>query len=94
MNVTSQKPKVLVVDDDPSALESLVEVLSKEEYDVFATRRGREALDLVQNLDRALDLVVTDLRMSGIDGMRILESVREASLSVVLSSRVHCARKT
>jgi two-component system response regulator AtoC len=77
MNVTSQKPKVLVVDDDPSALESLAEVLSKEEYDVFATRRGREALDLVQNTDRALDLVVTDLRMSGIDGMKILESVRE-----------------
>ena len=76
MDVSEQKHKVLVVDDDPSALESLAEVLTKEEYDVFATRRGREALDVVQDLERPLDLVVTDLRMSGIDGMKILESVR------------------
>ncbi len=77
MNVVAVKPKVLVVDDDPSALESLAEVLTKEEYEVFATRKGREALDVVHDTDHVLDLVVTDLRMSGIDGMKILESVRE-----------------
>ena len=77
MNATAEKPKVLVVDDDPSALESLAEVLAKEDYEVLATRKSREALELVQDTERDLDLVVTDLRMSGIDGMKILEAVRE-----------------
>ena len=77
MEESEQKYRVLVVDDDPSALESLAEVLTKEEYEVFATRKGKEALGVVQNTDQPLDLVVTDLRMAGIDGMKILESVRE-----------------
>ncbi|MFN8009389.1 MAG: sigma-54 dependent transcriptional regulator [Terriglobia bacterium] len=66
--------KILVVDDDRSALDSLAEVLEREGYQVFRATSGREALETLAS--RELDLVLTDLRMRELDGMKVLEVVR------------------
>jgi DNA-binding NtrC family response regulator len=65
---------ILVVDDDRSALESLSEVLQKEGYAVLQAAGGVEALDYLTT--ETLDLVLTDLRMRDVDGMKVLEAVR------------------
>ncbi|MCS6805360.1 MAG: sigma-54 dependent transcriptional regulator [Acidobacteriota bacterium] len=67
-------PLMLVVDDDRSALESLAEVLQKEGYAVVRARSGAEALEALSFEN--LELVLTDLRMREIDGMKVLEETR------------------
>jgi DNA-binding NtrC family response regulator len=68
-------PKIMVVEDDPSALDSLAEVLERDGYHVVRARGGREALEIISS-EAALDLVITDLRMPEVDGMKILEAIR------------------
>jgi DNA-binding NtrC family response regulator len=70
------KPKLLVVEDDALARKNLQHILERGgEYQVTAASDGAEALEL---LDRqAFELVLTDLRMEKVDGMQVLEAVRQ-----------------
>lgn len=61
---------VLAVDDDSSFLASLVEFLADEPYDLVTAADGREALEVLRA--RAVDLVVTDIRMPREDGFAVL----------------------
>ncbi len=65
---------ILVVDDEPASRESLVDVLSEEGYQVAAAASGEEALEAIDTAE--FDLVITDLRMPGIDGVTLLREVR------------------
>ena len=68
---------ILVVEDQESARESLVELLIGEGYEVHAAPDGKAAMAMVDQLD--LDLVLTDLAMPGADGVAVLRHVREVS---------------
>ncbi len=73
------KPKLLVVDDEPSVLESLTE-LFREEYDVICKTSAVEALQLLEK-DAFVALILTDQRMPGKTGASLLiESRRYAPL--------------
>ncbi len=63
---------ILVVDDEPNYLVVLSEVLRDENFEVFTASHGSEALDIVRSND--LDIVVTDMRMPGMDGLELLET--------------------
>ena len=63
-----------MVDDDRSALESLSEVLEREGYTVRRAIGGTQALQVISSEN--LDLVLTDLRMREVDGMKVLGAVR------------------
>ncbi len=66
---------ILVVDDEPESLRSLGEVLSDLGYEIVARPSGREALSAAQ--DRAaFDLVITDFRMPGMNGLEFITSLR------------------
>jgi CheY-like chemotaxis protein len=65
---------ILVVDDDPSGLESLVKYLEQSGYTVEGVPNGRDALERV--LHKAPDLVVVDLFMPQLDGCGLLEILR------------------
>jgi CheY-like chemotaxis protein len=75
----SGKKRILFVDDDPLILAGIRSVFYRERHRwelVFATG-GEEAL---AELERgAFDVVVSDLRMPGIDGLALLARVRETS---------------
>ncbi|MFH2129621.1 MAG: S16 family serine protease [bacterium] len=74
----NSKPfKILVVDDEPIALENIEYVLKKERYDVSIASNGEEALDLFEQ--QLFDLVVTDLKMGNISGIELLERVKQIS---------------
>jgi hypothetical protein len=64
------KPKLLVVDDEPSVLEALTE-LFREEYDVICKTSAVEALQLLEK-DAFVALILTDQRMPGKTGANLL----------------------
>jgi DNA-binding NtrC family response regulator len=66
---------ILVVDDEEVALSNLTHVLKKENYNVTGVQSGAEALKALS--DKEFDLVITDLKMEKIDGLRILEKTKE-----------------
>lgn len=68
---------ILVVEDQESARESLVELLIGEGYEVHSAPDGKTAMALVGQLD--LDLVLTDLAMPGADGVAVLRHISEVS---------------
>ncbi|MCP3905073.1 MAG: sigma-54-dependent Fis family transcriptional regulator [Planctomycetes bacterium] len=62
---------VLIVEDEQVLRESLAGLLEEEGYEVLQAADGNEAHTIV--LDRPVDLVLSDVRMPGMDGMTLLE---------------------
>jgi two-component system response regulator PilR (NtrC family) len=67
--------RVLVVDDEHSMRELLDITLRQEGYDVTLADGGEAAIRALDEM--AFDLVVTDLRMRGVDGLAVLRAVKE-----------------
>jgi len=67
--------RVLLVDDDPSVLFALSEVLTSRGHDVVSASGGAEALARLDGTD-PVGVVVTDLSMPGMTGLELLEQVR------------------
>lgn len=70
----SRKPSVLVADDSASTREILVTMLELEGYDVTGAVDGMDALKRLQS--GTFDLVVSDLNMPRMDGLKLLENIR------------------
>ncbi|MFH0844192.1 MAG: response regulator, partial [Pseudomonadota bacterium] len=68
---------ILVVDDERSMREFLDILLTKEGYDVSVASSGDEARQLLET--EGFDLVITDIRMKGIDGIHVLKKAKEIS---------------
>ena len=71
----NKPPRILVVDDEKIALNNLVYILKKENYEVTGTQSGPRALTLLE--EQEFDLILTDLKMEKVDGMQILNRSRE-----------------
>lgn len=71
MNVTQ---KILVVDDDPVVGKSIGRVLSSKGYAVITAENGEEALKKLG--DEHYDLVFTDIKMPGMNGLEVAERVK------------------
>ncbi|MBI5167842.1 MAG: sigma-54-dependent Fis family transcriptional regulator [candidate division NC10 bacterium] len=67
--------RILVVDDEPSVRELLSIVLEKEGHSVSSAVDGVEALRLAK--DNPYDLVISDIKMPRMDGLRFLSGLRE-----------------
>jgi two-component system, NtrC family, response regulator len=66
---------ILVVDDEPNYLIVLSELLKDEGFEVFTAADGNAALKIVDAVD--LDVVVTDMKMPGMNGLQLLYRVKE-----------------
>ena len=76
-------PRILVVDDEEIVCESGRRILEEENYDVETALGGREAFEKMRQ--HPFDVVITDLKMPGIDGMEVLETVhREFPDTIVI----------
>ncbi|MDA8099697.1 MAG: response regulator [Nitrospiraceae bacterium] len=70
--------KILVVDDEEGARELFNTILTDEGYDVTLAVNGEDALSRMRNI--LFDLVVTDIKMPGMDGLQLLQEIRKAGL--------------
>ena len=66
---------ILILDDEPIVSKRLQPSLEKKGYEVEAFTRSEDALRRVA--ERRFDIVVTDLKMEGVDGMQFLTEVKE-----------------
>jgi DNA-binding response OmpR family regulator len=91
MTENSDKPLVLVADDDPDILSLVSLRLEKAGYEVVSANDGREAYDAVQ--ERRPDAAILDVRMPEMDGLELIRSIRadeqsKDMLVIALSARV------
>jgi DNA-binding NtrC family response regulator len=79
-----EKGKVLVIDDEDIVLKSVNKILSEENYEVDVSSSGRQGID--RAIERSYDVVLTDIRMPDIGGMRVLRDIKRAkpSLAVII----------
>ncbi len=66
----SKKPAILIVDDEKNSREGLGRALQRH-YEVHLADNGQSALALLE--DRAIDVLLSDVRMPGMDGMTLLQ---------------------
>ena len=66
---------ILIVDDEPNYQIVLSEILKDEGYEVFTANSGLAGLPIVYSTD--LDLVLSDMKMPGMDGIAFLEKIKE-----------------
>lgn len=67
---------ILIVDDEKSMRDFLKILLAKEGYEVATAADGEQALNVLSGSD--VDLVVTDIRMPGIDGLELLARIKDS----------------
>jgi len=73
--------KLLIVDDEPDMLKLLGMILrDKTKYEIITTNNPVEALDLVKR--GGYDLVITDLKMPGLDGIEMLDAVKNYDVDI------------
>ncbi|MCG6929327.1 MAG: sigma-54 dependent transcriptional regulator [Desulfofustis sp.] len=68
---------ILIVDDEKSMRDFLNILLTKEGYEVVTAADGEQALAVLEQTP--VDLVVSDIRMPGIDGLELLSTIKERS---------------
>jgi two-component system response regulator HydG len=71
------KPKILVVDDEPSHRKMLEAVLAENGYEIQQTDDGQSAIEAVEK--RFYDLILMDVRMSRVSGIEALKKIKEIS---------------
>jgi len=68
-------PKLLVIDDDNAHREGMVLMLEDEGYEIDSADCGEKAIDMIDK--KFYDLVITDYKMQGIDGMELLKLIND-----------------
>lgn len=74
ISAETEKPHILVVDDEKIALESMVYTLKKDGYDVVPANNGAVAIEKLS--ESQYDVVITDLIMGDIDGSAVLSEIK------------------
>ncbi|MEW6599611.1 MAG: sigma-54 dependent transcriptional regulator [Nitrospirota bacterium] len=76
------KPSILIVDDEKSIRDNLAKYLSMD-YTAYTAANGKDAVRLLaENSD--IEIVLSDMKMPGMDGLELLERVREDNRELVV----------
>jgi len=80
----SERPRILVVDDESSIRDLLAKTLALADYDVDTAPDGRSALERLRLYP--YDLLIADLKMPGIDGLSVIREAKrlKADLPVII----------
>lgn len=80
LNSTKSMKKILIIDDDESTRESLVSYLSELGYEVFEANNGLRGLEVIKK--DSPDLVISDIRMSGLNGIELAYVVKGLNYNI------------
>jgi two-component system response regulator PilR (NtrC family) len=75
------RPRILVVDDEPSMREMLRIVLQRDRYDVVVAKNGSEAIERLQI--EPFDMLLSDIRMPGLSGVDVLRAAKKINPDIV-----------
>lgn len=75
MTAAGGKKRILAVDDDPTAVGALRQILTQRGYEVTTTSSGEEALALLA--DQRFDLAILDVSMPGMSGYDLCRTMRK-----------------
>ncbi len=75
------RPKILLVEDEPLILDALAFRMKKAGYDTLSAPDGKQAIELVQ--EQSFDLIITDLMLPFANGFELISYVRETLKSDV-----------
>ncbi|MCL5124290.1 MAG: response regulator [Deltaproteobacteria bacterium] len=71
------KLKIMVLDDEPIVCKRLKPALEKQGYEVDSFTQSADAMEQIKKVD--YDIIITDLKMKGIDGMQLLTEAKQRS---------------
>lgn len=74
-SATHEKGRILVVDDEPNAVEILTRMLGREGYSCVAAVNGVECLKVLET--QSVDVILLDVMMPLMDGLAVCERLRE-----------------
>jgi DNA-binding NtrC family response regulator len=74
--------RILIVEDEDLMRELLTKILEGENYRIYQAPSAEDALKLLN--EQAIDLVLTDLRLKGMDGLQLLTEVRTLDTDIVV----------
>ncbi|MBW3668245.1 MAG: response regulator transcription factor [Actinobacteria bacterium] len=77
---TGERPRILVVDDEPSIVDAVATALRYEGFDVSEAATGRQALKLTES--QRPDLLVLDVMLPDLDGLEVTRRLRRDGLRV------------
>ncbi|MEN8258355.1 MAG: response regulator [Thermodesulfobacteriota bacterium] len=69
------RPQILIVDDSKEVLTALARELGDEPYTIFYAGSGEEALRIVK--EDEIQVIVSDVKMPGMDGFELLDRIKE-----------------
>ena len=75
MNNEEKRIKLLIVDDDEKFLKTIAERLGLKDFDVTTASEGNQALQSAKK--GKFDVAILDLKMPGMDGMEVLQSLKK-----------------
>ncbi|MEZ4705045.1 MAG: sigma-54 dependent transcriptional regulator [Bdellovibrionota bacterium] len=73
---------ILIVEDNNTMREGIVEVLSAIGHDVFGARGGKEGLQYFETMKP--EIVITDIKMDDMDGLEVLKAIRAQSPQTIV----------
>lgn len=71
----ARNEKIIVVDDEPEMLKVIEEILQSLSVKIVSTENSEEAVKRIRRED--FDLLITDIKMSGLDGIQLLKTARD-----------------
>lgn len=80
--IGEDKDRILIVDDDPTAISIIRHTLSNEPYELFIALTGQDGLDILSVYDD-IKVVISDENMPGMSGSDFLARVKESHPFVV-----------
>ncbi len=76
LDLKNKRFRILLVDDDPLIIDTFEEILKQAGYRIETAQNGEEAISRIH--ETAFDLVLTDLKMDGADGIEVLKAAKSA----------------
>lgn len=74
---TSTALRILVIDDEPAVLRTVADYLESRGHHVHTSETGKEGILVLEQ--EIIDIVITDVRMPGIDGFQVMKEVKRRS---------------
>lgn len=77
-----QNYKILIVDNDRNMVEVIASTVENENYDIIRAYSGADAINLISKIRP--DMVITDLKMSDLDGIEVLKEAKKLDPEIVV----------